>query len=540
MSKRDLQYLKKKLKQLEDQQKRKRRRIFIESSTDTDDNSSRSSTSPTPNNGTPGESAPVLIDELSIPVPENNADADATPELDPDVLTALGEEIEDKSKFGEAIHRNLAQRWEPILKKGLPKEAKEKLMKEYLIPENCTLLQAPKLNREVSAAIAEAARQRDKKKETAQQQLGIGISAINKALTSMLTSDNKVEAIKILSDGCRILTDLHFQETQARISVINYSLAKPFLNVVQDSERDDTLYGNKLGEKIKASKTIEKQGLSIKKFVKTSKSTSNTEHPTPVLRSHYQTKQTGSYQGNWTGSSRYHQNRGGAPRTKQDDCPCDTPVSSATIVEHSGHEQIENNRNSSVNQKSPYPGCRDSLRQAFSSRGAPDSTLDLMLASLAKNTMRQYNVSFKLWWQYCNDNSLDVFDCYVPTVLSFLSSQYYNGASYGSLNNHRSALSLLLGSNIGSDDRIKRLLKGAFKLRPSFPKYSNTWDPQVVLSYISEWKLETLSGAHCTVATNATALVFQTSTVSAALANVGTMHESGQPDPTGSEDKRQP
>ncbi|XP_060804516.1 uncharacterized protein LOC106131326 [Amyelois transitella] len=311
MSKRDLQYLKKKLKQLEDQQKRKRRRIFIESSTDTDDNSSRSSTSPTPNNGTPGESAPVLIDELSIPVPENNADADATPELDPDVLTALGEEIEDKSKFGEAIHRNLAQRWEPILKKGLPKEAKEKLMKEYLIPENYTLLQAPKLNREVSAAIAEAARQRDKKKETAQQQLGIGISAINKALTSMLTSDNKVEAIKILSDGCRILTDLHFQETQARISVINYSLAKPFLNVVQGSERDDTLYGNKLGEKIKASKTIEKQGLSIKKFVKTSKSTSNTEHPTPVLRSHYQTKQTGSYQGNWTGSSRYHQNRGG-------------------------------------------------------------------------------------------------------------------------------------------------------------------------------------------------------------------------------------
>lgn len=37
-----------------------------------------------------------------------------------------------------------------------------------------------------------------------------------------------------------------------------------------------------------------------------------------------------------------------------------------------------------------------------------------------------------------------------------------------------------------------------------------------------------------------TALAFQTSTVSAAMANVGTMHESGQTDPNGPEDKRQP
>lgn len=44
-----------------------------------------------------------------------------------------------------------------------------------------------------------------------------------------------------------------------------------------------------------------------------------------------------------------------------------------------------------------------------------------------------------------------------------------------------------MGNNLGSDDRIKRLLKGAFKLKPSFPKYCNTWDPQIVLNYVSEW-----------------------------------------------------
>lgn len=110
-----------------------------------------------------------------------------------------------------------------------------------------------------------------------------------------------------------------------------------------------------------------------------------------------------------------------------------------------------------------------------------------MLASLSNNTMQQYSVSYKLWWQFCNDNNCNTFTCSVPTVLHFLSEQYKKGTSYGSLNSHRSALSLLLGNNIGSDDRIQRLLKGAFKLKPTFPKYCSTWDPQIVLNHIANW-----------------------------------------------------
>lgn len=113
--------------------------------------------------------------------------------------------------------------------------------------------------------------------------------------------------------------------------------------------------------------------------------------------------------------------------------------------------------------------------------------MNLVLASLSTNTMTQYNVSLKLWWQYCHDNSHSIFNCSVPTVLCFLSEQYNKGASYGSLNSHRSALSLLLGSKVGSDDRVKRFLKGVFKLRPSFPKYHSTWDPQIVLNHIFHW-----------------------------------------------------
>jgi hypothetical protein len=110
-----------------------------------------------------------------------------------------------------------------------------------------------------------------------------------------------------------------------------------------------------------------------------------------------------------------------------------------------------------------------------------------MLASLSKNTLLQYNVCYKLWWKFSIDNQFNFYKGSIPAVISFLTYEFNKGSSYGSLNSHRSALSLLLGSSIGSDDRIKRLLKGVYKLKPVTPKYSHTWDPQVVLNHITTW-----------------------------------------------------
>lgn len=223
-------------------------------------------------------------------------------ELDPELLSALGEATDSGPKWGPEIHSNLSLLWLPLLKKGMEKETKEKLLKQYTIPSNCTLLQAPKLNIEISSAVIEMVRMRDKKVEGSQQQLGVGITAVSRALSLLLTSDNKLEAIKILSDGCRILCDLHHSDSQARIKMITPGLAKPFLNLIQESERDETLFGTDLPEKIKASKTIEKQGLQIKK-------SAPAPRPVPSVASTVTTRQP--LQGNWTASLRYPANRGG-------------------------------------------------------------------------------------------------------------------------------------------------------------------------------------------------------------------------------------
>lgn len=107
-----------------------------------------------------------------------------------------------------------------------------------------------------------------------------------------------------------------------------------------------------------------------------------------------------------------------------------------------------------------------------------------MTGSLARSTQLQYNSAFKLWFQYCESKSFDGYEADKNCVLSFLTEQFKSGASYGTLNSFRSAISLISKNKIGTDDDICRFLKGVFKARPSKPKYSFTWNVSAVLNYL--------------------------------------------------------
>lgn len=232
----------------------------------------------------------------------NVQESSRPPELDTDILTALGEVTEDVPKFGENIHDNLARLWTPILRKGLDKEIKEKLQKQILIPENCSLLQAPKLNPEIAATISDATRYKDKRVETSQQQLGLGIAGLNRGLSLLLENDNeRIKAIKLLSDSSRLLCDLHHSNSEIRKKFVTPGLEKTFLSLIKDEERDETLFGQKLSEKIKASRAIEKQGLQIKKPGSVKAPLTPAQPTTSRPRT----------QGNWSGPPRYTSNRGG-------------------------------------------------------------------------------------------------------------------------------------------------------------------------------------------------------------------------------------
>ncbi|XP_073958649.1 uncharacterized protein [Choristoneura fumiferana] len=313
-----------KIRRLEEKQDRRRHRIISssdsEENTDNEQQITDNTTPPPP--GDPSQTADNADqdadggDQVGGSNPETLEPGQAptaVPELDPDILLALGEATEETPRYGEKIHEKLAGLWLPILRKGLNKEAKVSLMKQFLIPENCTLLHAPKLNAEISAAVSDSTRLRDKRVESVQQQLGTGITALNKGLSLLLDGDkDRIQAIKYLSDSCRILCDAHFIETEARKKFVTPGLDKSFLTIIQEVDRDEMLFGSKLSEKIKASKAIEKQGLQIKKSAPVNKipSTSTTQASTANrLRS----------QVNWSGPPRYTSSRGGrgGPRRTQ-------------------------------------------------------------------------------------------------------------------------------------------------------------------------------------------------------------------------------
>ncbi|KAL4718583.1 hypothetical protein ACJJTC_018224 [Scirpophaga incertulas] len=134
-----------------------------------------------------------------------------------------------------------------------------------------------------------------------------------------------------------------------------------------------------------------------------------------------------------------------------------------------------------------YPSCRIIIRTALLKRSIPPSSLNIMMASLSENSIRQYDSCLKKWFHYCKSNNLDMYETSVPNLILFLTELFNNGAQFGTLNSCRSALSLISGKQIGDDDRVKRFFRGVFRLRPSLPKYSITWDTSIVLNFLSNW-----------------------------------------------------
>ena len=60
----------------------------------------------------------------------------------------------------------------------------------------------------------------------------------------------------------------------------------------------------------------------------------------------------------------------------------------------------------------------------------------------------------------------------------------------------------MMGFRLEKNELVRRLIKGVFETKPAFPKYSTTWDVNIVLKELDTWtpveKL-TLKRANCSV-----------------------------------------
>ncbi|KAJ3661969.1 hypothetical protein Zmor_006341 [Zophobas morio] len=115
----------------------------------------------------------------------------------------------------------------------------------------------------------------------------------------------------------------------------------------------------------------------------------------------------------------------------------------------------------------------------------PPAAITTAIASITPSTLRQYKVSYKLWWRYCYEKGIPVHTTQTEAVIIFLQHLYTKtNAANGTFNSHRSALAVILPGDVGNDNNLRRFLKGIKRLRPQKPKYQTTWDPSRVLHHL--------------------------------------------------------
>lgn len=115
----------------------------------------------------------------------------------------------------------------------------------------------------------------------------------------------------------------------------------------------------------------------------------------------------------------------------------------------------------------------------------PEESWDILFESIADSTKKQYNSVYKSWWEFCASSNIPVYEAQTSQVISFFQNQFNKKlGKYGTFNNYRSALALILPEKTINNACVKRYLKGIARVRPQTKKYNFIWDPQQVLQHI--------------------------------------------------------
>lgn len=189
---------------------------------------------------------------------------EADPETNQELLDLLGGDPSSEKTFDANVHKDIAKIWTHILLNGLAKDVRMDLLKQYLPPENCSSMRAPKLNLEIKAALTDINNKKDSYSQSKQNQLGSCLAALGKALNIALASGISQEIIKLLSDTGRLLCDYHHKESLSRRYAIINTLNKQTKDTIKNTKIDDYLFGADLADHIKSSKAISKSGMELR------------------------------------------------------------------------------------------------------------------------------------------------------------------------------------------------------------------------------------------------------------------------------------
>lgn len=183
------------------------------------------------------------------------------------ITKVLGINPKEIKTLGENIHDEISARWGSYITEGLNKEELENLLKKHLIAENCSSLQAPKLNGEMEACLSREARKQEFFLSELQNKLGSALSVIGLVISAAIGDSNNfsiTQWLPKLAESSQILCDTHHSLSLHRRFLIKSLLKGDSRKVISEAPIDKFLFGSNLSESIKTNQSLRKAGRDLK------------------------------------------------------------------------------------------------------------------------------------------------------------------------------------------------------------------------------------------------------------------------------------
>ncbi|XP_043287056.1 uncharacterized protein [Venturia canescens] len=328
---------------------------------------------------------------------------------------------------------SMPDEWRQILQEGLLNETRIKLRRKYPLGENSDTLEARSLAPDVKAALPEISVEKDQYHFEMQDQLGTGISAIVSALSSLRenTSTKKLdEVVESLVDAGKIFTNLHYLHTTSRKSL----LIGEFNGTDQVSSQGNPGASKHVArnQKSQHSQFPSHRGL---------RSQTRDENIVNVNNYGNNTKTKDTQNINST-------NETTSQRVKRLLCG----------ISDEEYRSSKKQREDPDNGQNGFPGIVEILKQARALHGVHE---ELLLSwPCNASAVKHYQKPIKLWWDYCQRESINVFDVSLSPLKSFFLEIAQEPKSYETLNLYKTAILLLTPEKLEKDRLFTEFLKG--------------------------------------------------------------------------------
>lgn len=189
--------------------------------------------------------------------------------MDEGIIARLGENETTDLPVAAPIHNDVALRLTHILQNGLDVKRRKEMMDKYPPASNCLLSRPPKVNPEVKTSVLTSAATPDTRLVTLQDQIGACLSAVGCTRTHLLVQEEGGERddrklIEQLSDTGRLLANIHHSESMSRRKLMEFGINKKFKETLEDAPLGEWLFGDDLGERLKAAKALERSTSDLK------------------------------------------------------------------------------------------------------------------------------------------------------------------------------------------------------------------------------------------------------------------------------------